>query len=260
MDGNKNKHLYSAFRKYGMENFEFDIIDICSKNETYSKEKFYIKKYNSFKNGYNETFGGEDGQVSKMNDVADEIINLLKNSNISSKDIAFKYNLSPKNICDINKGITCHREEICYPIRKKNKKVKNIKSKEIKQQSNRPSKEQLISDLKYLSFIKVGKKYNVSSTTIRKWMKIYNEPFRIIDFNKKYAPEKIKKKTKTKKNIKKRIKVISNEIIVFNSIEDCTLYIKNITNISYTSIRKSIGRVLRNERKSYLGYKFEYID
>lgn len=56
----KDYALYRAFRKYGIENFSFEIIEECSKNELDVKEKFYIAKYNSFFcDGYNMTLGGQ---------------------------------------------------------------------------------------------------------------------------------------------------------------------------------------------------------
>lgn len=51
--------IYNAMRKYGIENFKFEIIEVCSERELYEKEKFWIKYYNSYNNGYNETTGGE---------------------------------------------------------------------------------------------------------------------------------------------------------------------------------------------------------
>ena len=54
------KTLYKAFKKYGVENFSFEILEECSVEELGSKEKFYIKKYDTYYNGYNMTSGGED--------------------------------------------------------------------------------------------------------------------------------------------------------------------------------------------------------
>lgn len=54
-----NKTLYRAIRKYGKENFDIVILEECKQKELYDKEKYYILKYNSYKNGYNETPGGE---------------------------------------------------------------------------------------------------------------------------------------------------------------------------------------------------------
>ena len=58
-DKEYEKTLYRAFRKYGIENFTFEIIEECSKEELSSKEIQWIAFYDSFANGYNETPGGE---------------------------------------------------------------------------------------------------------------------------------------------------------------------------------------------------------
>lgn len=58
-----NKSLYKAFRKYGIENFKFEILEICEKEELPKKEIYYISLYNTYKNGYNETTGGELGDI-----------------------------------------------------------------------------------------------------------------------------------------------------------------------------------------------------
>lgn len=60
-----NSQFHQAIRKYGFDNFDFEIIAILS-SEEYSKEvldqleKFFIKYYNSYENGYNATSGGDD--------------------------------------------------------------------------------------------------------------------------------------------------------------------------------------------------------
>lgn len=54
--------LQDAVRKYGIDNFKFDILIICFDEDRYYYEKEYIKKYNSMSpNGYNLTPGGEGG-------------------------------------------------------------------------------------------------------------------------------------------------------------------------------------------------------
>lgn len=54
-----NKALYQAFRKYGVDNFEFKILEECKEEELKEKEIFYISLYNTYINGYNETPGGD---------------------------------------------------------------------------------------------------------------------------------------------------------------------------------------------------------
>ena len=56
-----NKSLYKAMRKYGIENFSFEVLQ--NNIETYEQldkaEIYWIDFYNSFVKGYNETFGGQ---------------------------------------------------------------------------------------------------------------------------------------------------------------------------------------------------------
>lgn len=50
--------LYRAFSKYGIKNFSIALLEEVS-CEISEREKFWIKFYNSFNNGYNSTIGGE---------------------------------------------------------------------------------------------------------------------------------------------------------------------------------------------------------
>jgi group I intron endonuclease len=58
-----NNYFARTLRKYGKDNFEWEVIEKCnSKNELDEMEFHYIKQYNSFKpNGYNLTLGGDAG-------------------------------------------------------------------------------------------------------------------------------------------------------------------------------------------------------
>lgn len=59
-----DKALYKAFRKYGIDNFIFEVLieenDIEKRKEL---EKYYIKLYNTYNNGYNETIGGDIAEM-----------------------------------------------------------------------------------------------------------------------------------------------------------------------------------------------------
>lgn len=55
--------LYRAFKKYGIENFSFEILEKCEPKDLDEREIFYIKKFNSYVGGnegygYNLTMGG----------------------------------------------------------------------------------------------------------------------------------------------------------------------------------------------------------
>lgn len=62
-----NKHhsiyLQNSYNKYGENSLVFDIVEECDDNisqeELSLKEIKYIEEFNSFKDGFNETIGGE---------------------------------------------------------------------------------------------------------------------------------------------------------------------------------------------------------
>lgn len=60
----KTNIIYRAIRKYGVENFSFEVIEECSIEELSKKEIFYIEQYKSYIGwkdnwGYNMTLGGD---------------------------------------------------------------------------------------------------------------------------------------------------------------------------------------------------------
>ena len=59
--------LYNAMRKYGIDNFNFSIIEECSIEKLKEKEIYWIEKLNTYNNGYNATRGGDlpEGHVLK---------------------------------------------------------------------------------------------------------------------------------------------------------------------------------------------------
>ena len=185
-----NYPLYAAFRKYGLHNFKFEIIEECSSEELDNKEIYWI---DYFKPEYNQTEGGEGCKkraIVKLtiND-AEEIKKLLSTTDIMIKDIAKQFNVHRDTIRDINVGRTW-RDNILYPIRLSKtdatRQVKNICidcGKEIRKTSIRCSecnnnfrkKEQKISreELKDLirnfPFTQIGKMFNISDNCVRKW-------------------------------------------------------------------------------------------
>jgi len=55
----RNMAISNAIKKYGRKNFEWSVLEHCgSREELNEREIFYIKEYNSFLNGYNNTHGG----------------------------------------------------------------------------------------------------------------------------------------------------------------------------------------------------------
>ena len=67
--------LTRAFRKYGVENFESNILCYCIDEDDLGwQEIYYIDHYNTYNDGYNMTLGGEGGdcgnQFTKNPDIA----------------------------------------------------------------------------------------------------------------------------------------------------------------------------------------------
>lgn len=54
-----NKHLQRAWNKYGEENFSWEILELCSVDCLNEREQYWIDKYDSFNNGFNQTLGGD---------------------------------------------------------------------------------------------------------------------------------------------------------------------------------------------------------
>lgn len=59
--GNKheNTHLQNSWNNYGEKYFHFYIVELCDKELLNEREIYWIKHYNTFYDGYNETFGGQ---------------------------------------------------------------------------------------------------------------------------------------------------------------------------------------------------------
>lgn len=58
--GRSNTLLYNSMRKYGIENFTFEVIEECQNEELNEREIYWISYYDSFQNGYNMTPGGSE--------------------------------------------------------------------------------------------------------------------------------------------------------------------------------------------------------
>lgn len=194
--------LQRAFKKYGIDNFTFEVLEECSSESLNEKEQYYIMKYNTYYDGYNATTGGQgtpNGAVKISQEQLEEIFNLLENSTLTQKEIAEKYHVGMDTISDINYGNSRHQSNRSYPIRSKNKthcidcgieinygtlRCTNCNQMHQRKVKNRPSKEELFDLLKHNSFVAVGRMFNVSDNAIRKWCRNYNIPSKASDYRK----------------------------------------------------------------------------
>ena len=81
-----NSHLQSAFNKYGLENFDFEIVEECQPNLLNEREQFWITVYNSFDRnfGYNKTLGGT-GTLGRTFIMSEETKNKIRTANTGRK-------------------------------------------------------------------------------------------------------------------------------------------------------------------------------
>ena len=60
-----DSYIGKAIRKHGIEHFRIEVIDIAeTKEEVMRKEIYWIDYYDSYKNGYNLTIGGEGASLN----------------------------------------------------------------------------------------------------------------------------------------------------------------------------------------------------
>ena len=194
--------LYRAIRKYGIENFKFEILEECDKSELNIKEKWYISQYQTHsKKGYNQDRGGNQAShyTKLSDDLVSEIILRLKTSFDSSDYIGEDFGVTGRTIRGINSGEYCYRESEKYPIRQHLLKLTSdctvyycmVCNKELtgnykycseclhkmqRRVNERPNPLELAKMIKENGFSATGKKFGVSDNTIKKWCKYYKIP------------------------------------------------------------------------------------
>ena len=212
-DHSYNLPLYRAIRKYGLNNFSFEIIEECLCEELNEKEIFWIAKYDTFFNGYNMTLGGASGVGRKGS--KDKVIGIIKDLETTSntqKEIAQKWQTSEELVQGINTG-RYWRHDRKYPIRESKFKPKEGKKryfcidcgKEISKGSLRCvdcenkhrtipldkmpiTREELKNLIRIQSFTTIAKQYGISDNAIRRWCDKFNLPRKKSEI-KKYTDE-----------------------------------------------------------------------
>lgn len=191
--------LYRAIRKYGLENFDFSIIEECGVEALDEKELYYIKQY-STEMSYNQTFS-ESSHTSyqKLNENSlKELRKDLEDNILTIGQLAEKYSIGKDCISRINQGKAYFDDKINYPIRKnpyvlglpKEARIcpicGEIKNKDseiclncynAKRKSHQPNREELKRLIRKYSFTEIGRQYNVNANSIKRWCKNHQLPY-----------------------------------------------------------------------------------
>lgn len=201
--------LYRAMRKYGIENFSFSILEECSIEELNEKEQYWIKQFNSYKEGYNQTNGGEGGHPLKLTE--EQVLEIYQKLQTEERmvDIAQQYNVSHQTISEINLGYIWVHKDIIYPIRKKRELKQYLcldcgmpiskgatrckKCNDKLRITQKPvTREELKKLIRTKTFVEIGTQFNVTDNAIRKWCDKYNLPRKKSDI-KKFTEEEWEK-------------------------------------------------------------------
>ena len=80
-----NTHFYQAIRKYGEDNFKWEILcSASSKQELNDLETYFITKYDSIKHGYNMVDGG-DNNVMDIESVKTKHASIMRSDEMRKK-------------------------------------------------------------------------------------------------------------------------------------------------------------------------------
>lgn len=199
--------ISDAIKKYGKENFTFQVLEECNIEELDEKEIYYIKRFDCIvPKGYNIKDYVESGETNYLfydKETFLQIVSDIKENVLTFQEISEKYDITKRLVYYINNGDVHRLSNENYPLRtimdfsKKRHYCSDcgkeiykgaVRCKECAAKAQRivtrPSREELKSLIRSKSFVDLGKIYGVSSNAIKKWCKNYNLPSKRSDIKK----------------------------------------------------------------------------
>ena len=161
-----NYPLSRGIRKYGENNYELIILEKgLLRKQLNERERYWIKYYNTYYDGYNQSLGGSNPVMIKHDEEEiDKVIDLLKNTTLSFQKIADECQISLTHVYNINTGQRRKRDNIEYPIR--SSLAKGARGIKFSQQECEEIHNFILNNPKK-TFKEIAKKYNCSDWTIR---------------------------------------------------------------------------------------------
>lgn len=225
--------LYKAFDKYGKENFQIEIVEECENSSLDEREIYWIDYYNSYKNGYNASLGGESPTTLSK----EEVFQILKK-------------------WEEGKTLTQIKEETCHGIKtirtyliqngisessflERSHYLKSLTRKEF----SSSEKELILSLFKQgYSLTKISKENHFSSERVLNFLK------------ENFSEEEIKENSKRKKTLEKPFYQYSLDNVFLKKYTS-KHELKKVFTLSQI---KCIQNCCRGAKKTAYGYKWSY--
>ncbi|WP_346905973.1 GIY-YIG nuclease family protein [Clostridium sp.] len=180
LNSHHSEHLQRAWNKYGEEGFEFKAIHICDELDILDDlEIYYIKKYDSFNNGYNLTTGGGASEYEMSEETRVKLIDSLKKVGRDKSDYTEHQILNVKKMLFENElpvkrisKLTGVRESVIYNVKTLKSWVdigSEMNDKIIKNDYIQKRNEDMKNDLENngMTFEEIARKYNLTLVNVR---------------------------------------------------------------------------------------------
>lgn len=189
-DRQYNYPLSGAIRKYGIENFDFEVIEeVNTREEANEREIYWIKEKKSYvsQGGYNVSYGGHVGKVEwdklknrskiftgeEIEDIQKRLVNNEKYNDI----VKYYYpRLTKTFLSNINNGTNYKNPNLSYPLKKDFSGEKGSFSKEELQEIRQEIKQGII-------YADIAKRHHITSIGL---ISMINSGKAYFDKNEKY--------------------------------------------------------------------------
>ncbi|MCC8068781.1 MAG: GIY-YIG nuclease family protein [Ruminococcus sp.] len=240
-NSDKPNTIYQAIRKYGVENFTFEVIEECSQEKLNEREIYWIDYYNSYYDGYNMTLGGDNGYLFDYNFLVEQY-KIYKTTEETAKHCGCQPHTVSKALKAFN--IVPNADSLGTK-----RPIKQIDPTTLKTIATYPSLAEAVKA--------IGEKNTsaISRVLAGKGQTAYGYIWKDIDFDETTLTPIHKTKEDHSQQLLEEYDLQTNERInIFNSVKDaCLFYNKNPKN-------SCIYRVCRGERKSWNGSGWRFIN
>lgn len=107
--------LYRAFKKYGANAFDIQMIEECQEKDSAAREIYWIGKLDTYYNGYNATLGGDGKAYRDYKSIAQKYLELQNETEVASffgcskktvQSACKEYNIPIKTAGEVTKNKT----------------------------------------------------------------------------------------------------------------------------------------------------------